>query len=540
MSLSCFDHAPGLRRIAGLFLLAMLLGLTWESRGHDIAGGVPHSREPVLSTWVVALADAPELSTPSPPERMRPSVPPQAEGFVAFAPRVRVRWDDRFVYVEGNGLPAHGMMEGITAWQQQVPLPQPYRGENAWRIPLHPVPAHDPVSIRGRFLRGAVAVAVNGIPIFNPQNNRGEISQEIGELDRWGGHCGRADDYHYHIAPLHLQAQAGPGRPIAYALDGYPIFGLVEPDGAAVSGLDPFNGHTSSGTGYHYHASTHYPYVNGGFHGEVVESEGQVAPQPRARPVRPDLPPLRGARIVRFSADRDEASFELEYQVGSSPGKVAYRRTPEGGWRFEFLGTDGSRREEVYPADRRNGLGPGGARRQPDVRAGADAPPAGGTFRLRSPAMRDGGRLPVEFTGDGAGDSPPLEWGGAPAGTRSFALIMHHIDPEGIAKWYWILHDIPPDVQRLPRNATRVGVAGENSIDRRIGYAPPHSKGPGPKEYTFTLYALDVSTLPLPPSPSGAGRPALLAAMRGRILGTAELSVVYARPGTGEPPPPGR
>ena len=114
--------------------------------------------------------------------------------FDRFAPRVKTRSDGRFIYVESDGLPAHGMMVGITSWQQQVPLPQPYSGANAWRIPLHPIPARQPQTIKNHFLRGAIALAANGIPIFNPQNNRGEISQDIGELDQWGGHCGRADD----------------------------------------------------------------------------------------------------------------------------------------------------------------------------------------------------------------------------------------------------------------------------------------------------------------------------------------------------------
>ena len=213
-----------------------------------------------------------------------PATPPQAAVFAHFAPMVRTRWDNRFLWVESDGLPSHTMMVGITAWQQQVPLPQPYTGANAWMIPLHPVVSKTPLSIRGRFLRGAIAVAANGIPIFNPQNNRGEISQEIGELDRWGGHCGRADDYHYHAAPLHLQDVVGKGAAIAFALDGYPILGLTEPDGSKPVGLDSFNGHDSPSLGYHYHASRQYPYVNGGFHGEVVERVGQVDPQPRARP----------------------------------------------------------------------------------------------------------------------------------------------------------------------------------------------------------------------------------------------------------------
>lgn len=240
------------------------------------------------------------------------AVPAQAAPFRNF-PRLQLRWDADFLFIESNGLPEHQMMVGITAWQQQVPLPQSYAGENAWRIPLHPVAAKEPLSIRGRFLRGAIALAANGIPIFNPQNNRGEISAEIGELDQWGGHCGRADDYHYHAAPLHLQSIVGKGMPIAYALDGYPILGLTEADGSAVQKLDACNGHELPGIGYHYHASLKYPYVNGGFHGEVVERDQQVDPQPRAQPVRPATAPLRGAEITGFESP-EANQYQLSYK----------------------------------------------------------------------------------------------------------------------------------------------------------------------------------------------------------------------------------
>ena len=160
--------------------------------------------------------------------------PEVAKAFEAFVKlkAIKTRWDDRFFYIESNGIPAHPMMVGITAWQQQVPLPQKYFGENSWQIPLHPIPAKNPQSTQGRFLRGAIALAANGVPIFNPLNNRGEDSYLIGELDEFGGHCGRADDYHYHIAPVHLEKTIGKGLPIAYALDGYPIYGYDEPDGS--------------------------------------------------------------------------------------------------------------------------------------------------------------------------------------------------------------------------------------------------------------------------------------------------------------------
>lgn len=291
--------------------------------------------------------------------------PAQAAAFAKFAPAVRIRWDDTHLHVGSSGLPAHGMMVGITAWQQQVPLPQPYTGGNAWRIPLRPVPAAQPAMIRDRFLRGAIALAANGIPIFNPQNNRGELSAEIGELDRWGGHCGRADDYHYHVAPLHLAETLGSRLPLAYALDGYPIHGLTEPDGSAPTGLDACHGHSSPELGYHYHASTRYPYVNGGFHGEVVEREGQVDPQPRAQGVRPALTALRGARITAFTAGAEHKDNFLTYTVGDRPASIRFVTTAPDTWRFTFTDTAGKVVEETYRAgDRRAAPGPDGGKRK--------------------------------------------------------------------------------------------------------------------------------------------------------------------------------
>jgi hypothetical protein len=124
--------------------------------------------------------------------------------FDAYRPAVTTRSDNTWYYVESNGIPSHGMMVGITSWQQQVPIPQAYSGTNAWSIPLQPVYASVPLSTRTHLMKGAVAIAINGIPIFNALNNRGEDAYLIGELDQWGGHCGRADDYHYHAAPIHL------------------------------------------------------------------------------------------------------------------------------------------------------------------------------------------------------------------------------------------------------------------------------------------------------------------------------------------------
>ncbi len=157
----------------------------------------------------------------------------------------------------------------------------------------------------------------------------------------------------------------------------------------------------------------------------------------------------------------------------------------------------------------------------------AAAGKAGGMV-LRSPVVTAGAELPVEFTGDGAGISPPLEWSGAPAATQAFAVIMHHVDPEGRTKWYWTLYNLPAEQRALPANAQGIGVLGNNGINRRPGYAPPHSKGPGAKSYTLTLYALS-APLRLSVPPAEVNREVLLQAMQGLVLAEAELKFVSTR-----------
>ncbi|MCB1230953.1 MAG: YHYH protein [Verrucomicrobiae bacterium] len=345
-----------------------------------LAVSVAYFAVPFLIPWAI-FAVAPKLAPfqatfPGKWTLERPGgeIPTTIEGFAPFVDRLGISWDEQFAYLEGNGLPDHPMMKGITAWQQQVPLPQAYVGENAWRVPLNPTVASEPMMIRGRFLRGAIAIAVNGIPIFNPQNNRGEVAAEIGELDRWGGHCGRADDYHYHLAPVHLGSVVGKGKPVAFALDGFPILGLMEADGSAPRDLDELHGHEHGGLGYHYHASESYPYVIGGFHGEIVEREGQVDPQPRAQPIRGATPPLRGAEITDF-VSTGENSYQLTYTANGETRKIRYRIDPDGTYPFEFDNGSRGTVREVY--SRRSGGGRRGDDPPPRPRDGRPRPPEG-------------------------------------------------------------------------------------------------------------------------------------------------------------------
>ena len=271
--------------------------------------------------------------------------------FAPFKPAISTSSDATYFYVNSNGIPNHNMMIGITAWQQQVPVPQPYNGTNHWSIPLQPVYASTPLSTTNNFMKGAVALAVNGIPIFNALNNRGEDSFAIGELDQWGGHCGRADDYHYHAAPLHLSSISGL-QAIAMALDGFPVYGAKEPDGTAMQTLDTNHGHEWKGR-YHYHGTTNYPYVIGAMKGKVAldpatpAPENQILPQAFASSVRPALTQLAGASITDFSAPTN-SSYNLTYKIGTKTGSVNYSWNASGLFTFNFTDVNGTQTTSTY------------------------------------------------------------------------------------------------------------------------------------------------------------------------------------------------
>ncbi len=266
-------------------------------------------------------------------------------GFDAFADSVRAFTSGDVWLVETNSLPSHQMMVGITSWQQQLPVTQNYTGNNAWQFPIVPQLAAEPVSARTGLFRGAIALAVNGVPIFNALNNRGDDAFLVGELDNFGGHCGRADDYHYHVAPLHLEEIVGPTNPIAYALDGFALYGSVEPDGSPLEDLDEYNGHVGSDGIYHYHGTTTYPYINGGLVG-VVQVSDQVEPQPVTPAFRPALEPLVGATIIGFEETADGTYF-VEYTLDDAIGTIEYTVT-DTTVTFEFTSPTGAITTETY------------------------------------------------------------------------------------------------------------------------------------------------------------------------------------------------
>ena len=273
----------------------------------------------------------------------------------AFAPYsgyVSTSSDSTYYYVSSQGIPAHNMMVGITNWQQQVPINQPYTGSNSWSIPLQPEFSSSPASLKSNFMRGAVAIAVNGIPIFNALDNRGLDAYAIGELDDWGGHCGQADDYHYHIAPLHLAASSGL-KPIAIAFDGFAVYGAKEPDGTEMQSLDTCHGHLYKGV-YHYHGTSTYPYMIAAMRGKVTidsisspSPNNQIIPQAKSIPVRLPTDPLGDASITAFENTGTNA-YKLTYLIAGKPGYVAYSWNSSNQYTYILTDTAGNVSTQSY------------------------------------------------------------------------------------------------------------------------------------------------------------------------------------------------
>jgi len=140
-------------------------------------------------------------------------------------------------------------------------------------------------------------------------------------------------------------------------------------------------------------------------------------------------------------------------------------------------------------------------------------------FDLESPDFKQGEAVPAKFTFNGLGCqgqniSPALSWSAPPDGTKSFALMVHDPDANtgGAGIWHWVIVNIPATARSIEQGAGTADGAKLPPGSRQItndyagfinspgwgGPCPP--KGMAPHRYNFTLYALSVETLKLPPN----------------------------------------
>ena len=162
-------------------------------------------------------------------------------------------------------------------------------------------------------------------------------------------------------------------------------------------------------------------------------------------------------------------------------------------------------------------------------------------FGLSSPDARLAVGVPEEYTANvfgckGGNISPALQWSGAPAGTKSFVITL--FDPDvpdtGSGWWHWVVYDVPAKVNSLPKGAGAEHSSmlpagtqqGRTDLGNDAYHGPCPDKGQPPHHYKFTIYALSVEKLDVPPEASGA---MVTSTAKESVLGKAVFIARYGR-----------
>lgn len=150
-------------------------------------------------------------------------------------------------------------------------------------------------------------------------------------------------------------------------------------------------------------------------------------------------------------------------------------------------------------------------------------------MQLFTTTFKPNATVPVSMVAkDCGGDnvSPDLRWRNAPAGTKSFALIVHDPDaPRAGGMDHWILYDVPVTKTQLRAGESIPAKQSGTNGTGTTGYYGPCPPAGKIHHYMFTLYALDVASL-------DASTPLTARELKSRIahhvLAIATLTGLYA------------
>jgi Raf kinase inhibitor-like YbhB/YbcL family protein len=142
---------------------------------------------------------------------------------------------------------------------------------------------------------------------------------------------------------------------------------------------------------------------------------------------------------------------------------------------------------------------------------------------LSSPAFAPGSQLPIRFTSDAIGVSPPLQWSDIPAESTSLALIVEDADsPTTEPLVHAIAVDIDPRLHGFEEGDITAeakqtpATLGRNSFLRQGWLPPDPPPGHGSHHYAFQIFAL----LPGDDFSNPPGRKELVTAIRQRAIGS--------------------
>ena len=127
----------------------------------------------------------------------------------------------------------------------------------------------------------------------------------------------------------------------------------------------------------------------------------------------------------------------------------------------------------------------------------------GAAFALTSTAFAQDAMIPMQYECSPSGQniSPPLAWTAGPSGTMSYAVVLRDLDfMNGFV--HWAIWDIPASATGLPEDVEHVYQPADPAGAKQapfnggeIGYHGPCSPS-SVNTYEFTVYAIDVATIP--------------------------------------------
>jgi YHYH protein len=196
-----------------------------------------------------------------------------------------------------NGLPV-GQPTGNFPISRRDPAykydtnPNPIKAQAlVFDIPLKPVPAKRPSCLP----MGMIGFANNGVAIYNALDDAGLDAAAHEVQDLCDGHPQGKGQYHYHSASPCLP-EAKRNEVVGWALDGYPIMGMLDAKGVLMTNADLDACHGRSEPvmvdgrqyDYAYRLTREYPYTLGCFHGALLPNTRQAIRQAMGPPKRPE------------------------------------------------------------------------------------------------------------------------------------------------------------------------------------------------------------------------------------------------------------
>jgi Raf kinase inhibitor-like YbhB/YbcL family protein len=121
--------------------------------------------------------------------------------------------------------------------------------------------------------------------------------------------------------------------------------------------------------------------------------------------------------------------------------------------------------------------------------AGQGAPVAPRVMSIGSEAFSQN-ILPQRYTCHGPGINPPLDWSGAPADTKSLALVVDDSSAPITPFIYWLVFDIQPSTTDIQEGAVPTGAKQALNSADTMTYDAPCPRGHS-HWYRFTVYALN-------------------------------------------------